>query len=651
MKLKSVQIQNFKCIMDSNPFKVDEKVTCLVGKNESGKTAILQALTKINAAEEAHAQFDPLQEYPRKEWSDYERRHDENPDPGVTTTWELDLLDMTALGLGMTPGSEAPTVTVAKWYDNDLRWTFSFSDRQVVEHFVTLSKLSSEAKTALFTAETLESLRSRLEAETEPSEAHTALLKAVSSDGNPEGLNKRWRATLEKRLPKFAYFSEYHTLPGRVSVDDFKSRLNSKNLRESDRVFKSFLDFVGVGIDGFVAGAKFEALQARLEAVSANVSERIFKYWSQNRHLRVRVQYDTGLPSDPAPFNSGYVIRTRIENTRHATSTSFDDRSAGFVWFFSFLVWFSQIQKVYGNNVIVLLDEPAHSLHARAQADLLRYFEAELAPKHQVIYTTHSPFMVDPEHLLRARTVEDVLRVTGDGDTTQEEELGTKVGDDVLSVDRDTVFPLHACLGFEITQTLFVGPHALLVEGPSDLLYLKWFQRRLAAPGRISLDRRWTIAPCGGVRKVAAFMSLFGGNKLHVAVLVDFKRGDKSEIERLRKSNILQDDHILTVDSFSGKPEADIEDLLGDETYLDVVRQVYALATPISIAPSWTERIVPRVDQAFAAMPATAPEFDHYAPAEWLTLRAGGVTLAGLADAESRFESLFRSLNALLPPS
>jgi hypothetical protein len=99
----------------------------------------------------------------------------------------------------------------------------------------------------------------------------------------------------------------------------------------------------------------------------------------------------TGLPDDPAPFNSGYVVRTRIANRRHKADTSFDDRSKGFVWFFSFLVWFSEVRKQYGENVIILLDEPGLSLHARAQADLLRYFNEQLRPKHQVIYTTHSP--------------------------------------------------------------------------------------------------------------------------------------------------------------------------------------------------------------------------------------------------------------------
>src|SRR4029077_3372121 len=100
-----------------------------------------------------------------------------------------------------------------------------------------------------------------------------------------------------------------------------------------------------------------------------------------------------------------------------------------------------------------------------------------------------------------ARTVEDVVVYGQDG--RPKEILGTKVGDDVLSTDKDTLFPLQGALGYEITQTLFVGKHTLLVEGPSDLLYLTAFSQALKKDGRTSLDPRWTISTVGGADKVA----------------------------------------------------------------------------------------------------------------------------------------------------
>ena len=120
------------------------------------------------------------------------------------------------------------------------------------------------------------------------------------------------------------------------------------------------------------------------------------------------------------------------------------------------------MEKTHGENLVILLDEPGLSLHAKAQADLLRYIRAELLPKYQVIYTTHSPFMVDATDMPSVRTVED----TTDSNGTP---LGTKVGDKVLSSDSETLFPLRAALGYDITQSLFIGKNCLLNQSQGEM--------------------------------------------------------------------------------------------------------------------------------------------------------------------------------------
>ena len=111
-------------------------------------------------------------------------------------------------------------------------------------------------------------------------------------------------------------------------------------------------------------------------------------------------------------------------------------------------------------------------LHGKAQGDLLTYIEKELRPHHQVIYTTHSPFMVDPLHFDRVRLVEDKSMDAETPDDIPAEQRGTKVTKDVLAVSDSSLFPLQGALGYELCQTLFVGPNCLIVEGPSDLRYL-----------------------------------------------------------------------------------------------------------------------------------------------------------------------------------
>src|SRR5438132_14296106 len=87
MILRSVRVQNFKCIDDSQEFSVDA-LTCLVGKNESGKSAILEALYKLNPVVDGVADFLDL-EYPRRRWSEYKERQASRPDNVLTTVWDL----------------------------------------------------------------------------------------------------------------------------------------------------------------------------------------------------------------------------------------------------------------------------------------------------------------------------------------------------------------------------------------------------------------------------------------------------------------------------------------------------------------------------------------------------------------------------------
>ena len=299
--------------------------------------------------------------------------------------------------------------------------------------------------------------------------------------------------------------------------------------------------------------------------------------------------------------------------------------------------------------MVILLDEPGLSLHARAQADLLRYINEQLRPHYQVIYTTHSPFMIDPENLLSARTVEDVVKK--DRVTDEETLLGTKVGEDVLSTDVDTVSPLQKALGYELTQTLFVGRHTLLVEGSSDLAYLKWFSRQLQVSGKSGLDYRWNICICGGLPRIPGFVSLFRGNGLHIAAMVDVQHGDKNKIDNARKS--LPNGHLITLDTYAGQREADIEDVLGREFYMALVNKALDLRSPHELpttkSTSAPERVVKEVEQFTAVLPAQYRDFDHYVPSEWLFQHGDeGTKLAGFAVAASQMEQLIEALNALL---
>lgn len=644
MFLRSVRIKNYKCIEDTGVFRLD-KVTCLVGKNESGKSAILEALYKLNPVVADEGDFDDVIEYPRRRWSLYREKRETDPDIVLETVWELDDSDQEILTEKF--GNKALStkeVTITKGYDNTLNWEISYNEGNILKYVLENSGLYKEEVDALKEISTIEELIAYLEGKSNRSERENLFLENLIKTFPKKTVFSGVKNILQNRLPKFVYFPNYERMRGRVALHDLVNRKNQNKLDLSDRIFLALLDLAGTSIDEINKIGTLEHLYAELEAVSNRITETIFHYWSQNRHLVVEFRLDQGRPEDPPPFNQGFIFQTRIRNSRHRVTVNFEERSTGFIWFFSFLVWFSQLQKYYGKNLLLLLDEPGLSLHGRAQQDLLRYFREQLAPYYQVIYTTHSPFMIDPEALLSVRIVEDVVTSSG-------EVLGTKVREDVFATESETVFPLQAALGYDITQTLFVGKNVLLVEGPSDFLYLKWFSSELQHQNREGLDRRWVITPSGGIDKIASFVALFGGNEINIAVITDFRSGLKGKIKSLTELYRLIG--VFTVNSYLGQAEADIEDLLGREFYFALVNRCYNLSDEYTLNPKKEPknlRVVKEVEEHFRTLPPDFPEFDHYTPAAYLVENGKDLRneLPGLNCALDRFEQLFKDLNKLL---
>ena len=221
-------------------------------------------------------------------------------------------------------------------------------------------------------------------------------------------------------------------------------------MKFSDKIFLALLDMTSTSLEEIEGISELETLIMELESVEASLTDKIKEYWTQNKNLEVNFRYDLAKPGDPPPMHEGFILSTRIKNTRHRATVNFDERSMGFIWFFSFLVWFSKVKDNYGDNLFLLLDEPGLSLHGKAQQDLLRYINTELRPEHQVIYSAHSPFMIDVENIFSLRTVEDVVEVRKTDGESEERILGTKVGERILSRDKDTLFPLQGVVGFDI---------------------------------------------------------------------------------------------------------------------------------------------------------------------------------------------------------
>jgi predicted ATP-dependent endonuclease of OLD family len=456
---------------------------------------------------------------------------------------------------------------------------------------------------------------------------------------------------LEDRQPKFFYTSYFERMSGMISIEKLLEAKRNNTISSGDRIFLDFLEYAGTTLEELLKADRREALKATCEAASNDITDEIFQFWSQNSALEVVIDIDAGKPKDPAPFNQGTVADIRIKNTNHKATLPLSERSAGFVWFFSFLAQFKQLKKSAG-NVIILLDEPGLTLHGKAQGDLLRYMIERLLPEHQVIFTTHSPFMVPTNRLADVRIVEDVI-IEEPG--KRPEVKGTKVRSDVLEVDNDTLFPLQGALGYEITQSLFIGPNTWLVEGASDILYLQMLSQALIKRGREGLSKKWVLCPSGGIDRIAPFVRLFGGNRLNVVVLSDIANGDKTKIENLKKADILKAGHFYTCADFANQTEADVEDLFDPDLFVEMLNGAYNLPTTNIVikadlmAADATPRIVKKAEAIFRLMPPSVDEFDHFGPARWLldNLAVLDVDSPAVNATLDRAEKIFKTFNLL----
>lgn len=634
LKLIEAKIRRYRSIEELDRFTVEPDVTCLVGKNESGKTATLQALYKSNAVD--GETFDEGIDYPSHKTR--ELKGDDKIEVSQLT-YELDDDDIAAIETEFGPGavvSRQVTMTTGYRY-KATTWSVEVNEPAVVEHLRAGLELPPSTQVSVDAATTVEELVAALEDMEAPTAATQAVVSQVTG----------WRDSrptlgaidlLSRRRPKFVYFGDYDSMPGKVSIPNLIKKRDSDTLSKGEQALLALLSVSGADLEDFLKPESHEHLMRNLENASNSISDEVFEYWTQNQNLLVQLTViaepeEIALP----PLDKGPLLQIRVQNMRHRVSVPFDERSRGFVWFFSFLAYFSELEASTEQPLILLLDEPGLSLHATAQNDLLRFIDERLSPRHQVLFTTHSPFMVDAHRFERVRTVQD------------DEKRGTTISADVLRTDSETAFPLHAALGIELSQTLFVGPDVLLVEGPSDVVFLEFLSQQLIAAGRTGLDPRWVLTPGGGIAKLPAFVTLLGANKLNVVVLTDSSPKDAASIQRLREAGRLGDGGIVQIGDILGRTEADVEDLFEPRFYLELVNSAYqGLLNGNGLTVDELQedsRLVRRVERAFEAREINKGRINHFAPAR--ALLQGQKTAAKKLPKQTldRAEKLFEAIN------
>jgi predicted ATP-dependent endonuclease of OLD family len=287
-----------------------------------------------------------------------------------------------------------------------------------------------------------------------------------------------------------------------------------------------------------------------------------------------------------------------------------------------------------------LLDEPGLHLHIRAQQKLLAFFQ-KVSGKNQLVYTSHSPFMVDPDELDNVRTV--FLKKDEDGDRFHTcVATGTEPGG-----DRDTVLPLQAALGYELAQTLFLGKKTLVVEGFSDYMLLKYLSHELRIAGKACLADDVVVIFAGGTSHILPLVALFSRpdqEDRRLVVMLDADKPGQEKAKQLRRDLLSRDGAValLSEPDLLGFADAEIEDI-ADRT--ELVSALHALKGQQVVMPN----PAPPTNVAFLRAVYTANGWDALSHAEKAGLvlavidswRTGNKpTAATVANAERVFQGL-----------
>ena len=232
-------------------------------------------------------------------------------------------------------------------------------------------------------------------------------------------------------MPKLIFFDAISVIKDRVDMDSLLSE------GDGSRTEKNLLKIGNVDDPAIIFEDSTRGRRAT-EETSREITRRIQEVWSQEPSLEIKLRVNGKL----------LYIDFSDETTVYDTPKS---RSPGFLWYLSFYINFiATTNEAKANEYLFLLDEPGLHLHPSGQKDLTHLLE-DLSKKNQLIYTTHSPFMIDRNHPERVRVV-------------IKKEKGTQVDTEAY---RENWRPLRQSIGLTVGDLFFFSNKGIVLEIPS----------------------------------------------------------------------------------------------------------------------------------------------------------------------------------------
>ena len=535
MKLKSVKIKNYKCISKEVIFDTNDNLTCIVGKNETGKSSILESLATVK-------NFFPKEnllsqrEYPLSKNNFSEDRSLVSCKFILT---EQDIFEMASI-FGINIAIEN-SVTFSRYYDNK---TYIDQDKLLNEE-----KYVSEIKNKLNIIDDLinnfQLLANYLDINMNDDSSEQNFIKNII-DNSSNTFYSFINEQVKKMLPNFLYLNDNYLLKDKYSIGSILRNMASDRPPKDEFLLRNILESNCGDIKLFLNAD--EKVRSKKISCLKQVSRKINFELSQLEDIGRKLEVDIKDQNSQLNGNLDTEIHISISDSSNI-SVELGLRSNGIKYFVSLVAWLALVKD---KNVILLLDEPGIGLHGSAQFELLEVIRKLNV---QTIYTTHSPFMIDKYELNNIVTLE------------KNENGEIIVSDRIIDRDHKSCMPLLAALGYSLNQGLFFSDYYIVVEGFSDLCYFNIMNKYLGHP----LDKRWQIIPAGSDTKISPLLKLLESNKLNAIVVCD-----KSPVGQVIES--LKTEHnntpMIQFNSIVEKKYADVEDLLDISNYIHIVKVI-----------------------------------------------------------------------------
>lgn len=334
---------------------------------------------------------------------------------------------------------------------------------------------------------------------------------------------------LHQYIPEFEFFEDFSSLlPDRIDLEDI---VNQNTQVQGYKAANNFLSISGLTSD-FFNHKNNRILKQKIENLNGEINIDFHEYWQQKigKENKIKINFELEHYDFQNPEKKGKpYLEFWIKDDKERLYPK--QRSRGVRWFLSFYLELKA--KALSNknkNIVLLIDEPGVSLHARAQEDVLKVFE-DIKDNVQIIYTTHSPHLINVNKLYRLLAVQ---RAKEDDDYSESVIFDTE---SLNTASTDTLSPIYSLMGTRISeQQVIQKKNNVIVEDVTTYYYLTTFLKLSGIKTEIHL------LPSTDVHHITTLVNILLGWKVDYIVLLDDDKDGNMVFNELKKQLFRNDD-------------------------------------------------------------------------------------------------------------